>query len=170
MSLVAQIDIGRALGLVLFGLIGAIALELFWILVMHMLMPRKVLERYWKSPHFQAYEIAMYTDTCYAPMRTIMLMSAIAFPRLGIKRGVAEANKLAPWWFRAAAIALVIWILAVGLVLVVTIFALGIYLHMAGEIALWPSGDGRAIDWRMSATMLILIAGIAFMLVKIFRK
>ena len=73
-----------------------------FVVLMHFLMPNAVLEQYWKQPYMRGAELALFTDTIYAPMRTIMLMWVIAFPRFGKRRGITDANRLVPRWYRIA--------------------------------------------------------------------
>ncbi len=74
-------------------------LSLVFILIMHFLMPKKVLETYFKEPHFNAGEITMFTGFPFGYMRTGMFMTALAFPSRGKKRGVEKAYQLAPVWY-----------------------------------------------------------------------
>ncbi len=74
-------------------------LSLVFILIMHFLMPKKVLKTYFKEPHFNAGEIAMFTGFPFGYMRTGMFMTALAFPSRGKKRGVEKAYQLAPVWY-----------------------------------------------------------------------
>jgi len=74
-------------------------LSLVFILIMHVLMPKQVLKTYFKEPHFNAGEIAMFTGFPFGYMRTTMFMRALAFPASGKKRGVENAYKLAPVWY-----------------------------------------------------------------------
>jgi len=74
-------------------------LSLVLVFIMHFLMPKKVLKAYFKEPHFNAGEIAMFTGFPFAYMRTAMFMRALAFPASGKRRGVENAYKLAPVWY-----------------------------------------------------------------------
>ena len=74
-------------------------LSLVFILIMHILMPKKVLKTYFKEPHFNAGEIAMFTGFPFGYMRTGMFMRALGFPASGKRRGVENAYKLAPVWY-----------------------------------------------------------------------
>src|SRR5690606_10053204 len=120
------------------------------LLVMHFLMPKAVLDRYWKTPYFRPPELALFTNTLYAPMRTAMLMAAIAFPRLGRKRGVTEAHVLVPFWYQAAA--------KMQVVLVATSF-FGIIL-MLGIFSLRPflSGQSHDADFEILISFLVVVA------------
>jgi hypothetical protein len=72
---------------------------LVFIFIMHFLMSKKVLETYFKEPHFNAGEIEMFTGFPFAYMRTGMFMTALAFPSRGKRRGVEKAYQLAPVWY-----------------------------------------------------------------------
>ncbi len=74
-------------------------LNLLLTIVMHFLMPRKVLENYFKEPHFGPTEITMLTGPPFAYIRTSMFMMILGFPASGKRRGVEDAYKLAPVWF-----------------------------------------------------------------------
>ncbi len=67
--------------------------------IMHMLMPRKVLETYFKEPHFSSTEITMLTGFPFGYIRTAMFMTILGFPASGKRRKVKDAYKLAPVWF-----------------------------------------------------------------------
>jgi hypothetical protein len=101
------------------GLLSSAFIVLPCVILMHFLMPKAVLDRYWKPPHMRSAELAFFTDTIYAPMRTVMLMWVIAFPRFGKKRGITEANTLVPRWYRAIATILSVWIVAAAAIIVV---------------------------------------------------
>ena len=73
--------------------------NLLLIFIMHVLMPRKVLDTYFKEPHFSSTEITMFTGFPLGYMRTAMFMRALGFPSSGKRRGVEGAYKLAPVWY-----------------------------------------------------------------------
>jgi len=103
------------------------------LVLMHFLMPRIVLDRYWKQPYFRTAELVLFTDTVYALLRTVMLMWVIAFPRFGRKRGITEAGRLVPWWYRAAAGLFSVWIVGAAAVIVVTTVGIFIYGYAVGD-------------------------------------
>ena len=86
-NILAVIFVVTALGLML---------HLLLIFMMHVLMPSKVLETYFKEPHFSSTEITMFTGFPFGYMRTAMFMRALGFPASGKRRGVEDAYKLAP--------------------------------------------------------------------------
>lgn len=96
-------------------------------LVIHVLMPRQILDRYWQPPHFLPGEIALLTRSFYAPLRTVMFTWVIAFPRFGRKRQLEDAHLLAPTWFRMACIAVCVGSVVVGASL--GLHALGFFLY-----------------------------------------
>jgi len=93
---------GASAGALVGGLIGVVSSTLL-LLLLHFLMPREVLHRYWKEPHFRSMELALFSTTLFAPMRTIMLAWAIAFPGLGQRRKVAGIRDLVPMSYRMGA-------------------------------------------------------------------
>ncbi len=90
------IDILLVVFIVLFFLL---LLSLVFIFIMHILMPRKVLETYFKEPHFNAGEIAMFTGFPFGYIRTSMFMRVLGFPASGKRRGIENAYQLAPVWY-----------------------------------------------------------------------
>ncbi len=93
-------QIGEFLFLTFFyGLIVYFFLINTSILVMHFLMPKEVLERYFKPPYFREFECKFFSGIPYAPIRTVMFMRVIAFPNSGNRRGITEAHKMVPQWY-----------------------------------------------------------------------
>ncbi len=76
-----------------------VMLSLVFVFIMHILMPKKILENYFKEPHFSITEITMFTGIPFGYMRTATFMRALAFPASGKRRGVENAYKLAPVWY-----------------------------------------------------------------------
>jgi len=74
-------------------------LSLVFILIMHFLMPKKVLKTYFKEPYFNAYEIALFTGFPFAYLRTFMFSRVLGFPASGKRRGLENAYQLAPVWY-----------------------------------------------------------------------
>ncbi len=86
-------------------------LDLVFVFIMHLLMPKKVLETYFKKPHFNAGEITMFTGFPFGYMRTSMFMRALGFPASGKKRGMEKAYQLAPVWYcKASKYSIIIFI------------------------------------------------------------
>ncbi len=79
---------------IFFGTALGLILNILLILIMHILMPRKVLETYFKEPYFGPTEITMLTGPPFAYIRTVMFMMILGFPASGKKRGGEDAYKL----------------------------------------------------------------------------
>jgi hypothetical protein len=92
-------------GFVLFGVLAGA----FWLiaipyaLIIHFLMPRTILDKYFKSPHFREGEIAFFSGIPFALMRTVMLVGVMVFPGLGKKRKLTELHLETPRWYLIAA-------------------------------------------------------------------
>ena len=72
-------------------------------LVMHFLMPKRVLAQYWNSQYFQDWELGAFNSFPSTFMRTAMLTNAMAFPRLGKKRKMTQMYLDVPNWYRISA-------------------------------------------------------------------
>lgn len=128
---------GFALFVVLMLPFLAVCLGLLGFMVLHGLMPPSLLQRYWRSPYFRPAELALFTGTPLALMRTAMLLGAIAFPRLGERRGLADMRALAPPWLTRAAKVLILWTVAsMAGVLIVAVGAL-IHEWMTATVPPW---------------------------------
>ena len=96
------------------------------VLVMQILMPRPVLERYWKEPHFRPFELEFFSGA-FAPLRTFMLMWVVAFPGFGKARDLVTAYRLVPVWYRALSAVLTLWFLTAGSLMIAIL--VGFTLH-----------------------------------------
>lgn len=95
--------------------------------VMHFFVPKAMLQTYFKPPYFSSTEVEIFTGFPLGYMRTVMFMRIAGWPNSGKKRGLTEAYKLAPLWFRRVS-----KILVSAFVLVSTpMFALGIFLYLS---------------------------------------
>jgi hypothetical protein len=112
---------------VLFSIWVVVAL----ILVMHFLLPKVILDKYFIPPFFKPGECALFTGIPYAPIRTIMLMRVLGFPKSGKKRGLTEAYKLAPIWYQITSKVLInaIFSITILLILIVSIFCIDLVLN-----------------------------------------
>ena len=72
------------------------------IFVMHLLVPKQLLQTYFKEPYFSPAEIEFFTGFPFGYIRTVMFMRLAGFPKSGKKRGLTEAYELAPQWFKTA--------------------------------------------------------------------
>ena len=88
------------------------------VVAMQFLMPRTVLKRYWKEPYFRPFELVLFTGVL-APIRTLMFIWAVVFPRLGKKRNVIGVREMVPRWYRALAWVIALWVLGAALIIFV---------------------------------------------------
>ena len=129
MQVDSSAEIGHFLFLFFFfGFTGSFIVLTASILIMHYLMPKAVIERYFKPPYFREFEYRLFSGVPYAPMRTIMFMRAIAFPNSGKKRGITHADKLVSNGYKVASKIVVISILVLGVSMFLVIFGYGGYL------------------------------------------
>ena len=103
------------------------------LLFMHVFMPKKVLQNYFKPPFFRPAEIALFSGIPFALMRTIMLMWVLAFPRFGKKRNLTEAYKLAPPWYRVVSAIFAIAIIGSFAGIVTMCIGFYIYFELLGK-------------------------------------
>ena len=94
---------------------------------MHVLMPKKVLQNYFKPPFFRPAEITFFSGIPFSLMRTVMLMWVLAFPRFGKKRNLTEAYKLAPPWYRI--ISAIFAIVIIGSFVGIITMCIGFYIY-----------------------------------------
>lgn len=81
-------------------LLLALMAWLMVIFILHFFVPKAMLKTYFKEPHFSPAEIEFFTGFPFAYIRTVMFMRLAGWPESGEKRGLTEAYKLAPSWFR----------------------------------------------------------------------
>ncbi len=99
---------------------------LIFIGIMHLFMPKPVLDKYFKPPYFKAGECAFLTGILLGPMRTVMFMRVLGFPGSGKKRGMTEAYKLAPHWYVILSRIIIIYFLGTYISYLFVIFLFGI--------------------------------------------
>ena len=68
------------------------------VFIIHFLMPKRVLENYFKKPYFSQSEIMLFSGFPLCFMRTIIFMRVLGFPLSGNKRGLKKAYETAPVW------------------------------------------------------------------------
>lgn len=102
------------------------------ILVMQFLMPKIVLETYFKPPYFSIAECAFFSGIPYSPIRTAMLMRCIGFPESGKVRGMMEAYTLVPLWYRKLSKLFVIFLLVNAFSLLVMYVITGVVIYLRG--------------------------------------
>lgn len=140
------------------GLAFSLVPFLLCLLLMHVLMPKAVLDRYWKEPHFRPFELMLFSGwSLFAPMRTIMFMWMFLFPGAGRRRRILEPHRLVPQWYRIAAIVMDVWgiILSVGIIGIL----LGFYIYFL------VVGDPKK-NWDVHLGMAVVIACFVFVAVR----
>lgn len=85
------------LWLILFAIMISMLLIVF---LVHFFVPKAMLRTYFREPYFSTFEIEFFTGLPFAYIRTVMFMRLAGWPKSGRKRGLTEAYKLAPMWFR----------------------------------------------------------------------
>jgi len=68
------------------------------IFIVHFLMPKDILEIYFKKPYFKSSEIIAFTGFPFGYVRTLMFMRILGFPISGKKRGLEKAFEISPVW------------------------------------------------------------------------
>lgn len=142
-----------------FGLALSLIPFLICLLIMHVLMPKAVLDRYWKEPHFRPFELMLFSGwSVFAPMRTMMFMSIFVFPRLGQRRGILEPHRLVPRWYRIVSIVLCVWVTGVIASLLTTMIGFDIYSYVTDS----PSTP----DWQATTALIFGIACFVFVAIR----
>ena len=98
------------------------------VFVLHFFVPKHMVQSYFKEPYFSPAEIEFFTGFPFGYMRTVMFMRLAGWPNSGKKRGLTDAYKLAPVWFRITSKILVCILLGVfALFLILGIFLLSAF-------------------------------------------
>ncbi|SDU32491.1 hypothetical protein [Halopseudomonas salegens] len=97
------------------------------IFVIHFFVPKVLIATYFKEPYFSPKEIEFFTGFPFGYIRTVMFMRVVGWPSSGKKRGLTQAYKLSPSWFRRTSIIFVLIFVAVS----VPMFMLGIFLYFS---------------------------------------
>jgi len=121
----------HTLFLVFMWVLFSIWVVAFLVLVMHFLMPKVILDKFFMPPYFKLGECKLFAGIPYAPIRTIMLMRVLGFPKSGTKRGLTEAYKFSPVWYQIMSKVLInaIFTITTLLVLIVSIFCVDLVLN-----------------------------------------
>jgi hypothetical protein len=129
-----SLEAGEILYLLLIGLAFLELILVFpTLLTMHFLMPKAILEKYFKPPYFRPMEVEMFTGIPYAPMRTVMLLWVMAYPKLGKKRGLTTTYMDAPQWYRLSGGILITSILVVLILILLLVLGFFIYMNIPGN-------------------------------------
>ncbi len=103
-------------------------------LIMRFLIPKHILEEYFKEPYFSTTEINIFNGFPFLGFtRTVIFMRLLAFPSSGKKRGIENAYKTAPIWIcKLSKYHIISTVTSLSLVILISIIigaclALGIY-------------------------------------------
>lgn len=108
-------------------LILCVGVMTFTIVVMHFLVPKALIEKYFKPPYFKSAECAMLSGFPFAIIRTIMFLRVLGYPKSGKKRGLTEAYKLVPDWYRK--ISKIVVVLIFFITVSILFVSIGFYIH-----------------------------------------
>ncbi len=108
------------------GLTVGVGIGPIFIVIMHLFIPKPVLDKYFKPPYFKAGECAFLTGILLGPIRTVMFMRVLGFPGSGKKRGMTEAYKLAPHWYVILSRIILIYFFGTFILYLFVIFIFGI--------------------------------------------
>ena len=109
------------------GFFGFSMLPVF--LVLHLLLPKEALNKYFKPPHFSYRECAVFSAYPFFFMRTAMFMAVFAFPSKGKNRKITDAYLLAPNWYRIASKWFLIIFLGNMAIILILIAVLCVYMY-----------------------------------------
>jgi len=68
------------------------------IIIIHFLIPKRVLETYFKEPYFKLTEINSFSGFPFGYIRTLMFMRLLGFPSSGKRRGLEKVCDISPMW------------------------------------------------------------------------
>ena len=119
------------MGLIILMSFFVILVPLF--LVMHFLMPKQVLDKYWTSTYFQNWEIAMFSYFPGVLMRTVMLTCVMTIPKLGAKRNMTEINLDVPGWYLIYARIYTVMFVLISCIFIFGLFGLYTYVKLSGR-------------------------------------
>lgn len=143
-------------------LAGATFVYLPSLLIMHLLMPQEVVQRYWKWPHFGPTEIALCTEGICAPLRTQKLIATMVFPIIARKRGFEE-GLIVPRWYLMAARALIAWVLTAFIGFMSILIGLNVYGVATGRI---PVPDLARFSLLDTVMLVAFLFSVAFFIVR----
>ncbi len=95
-----------------------IVVFLLLLILMHPFMPKKIVEKYFKPPHFTKVECEFFSGFPFAPVRSLMFMRVIAFPDSGKKRNISGARELSAPWYVLVSYFIVAGIIALNVIVV----------------------------------------------------
>ena len=97
-------------------------------LLMRFLTPRKLVERYFKKPHFTNAELALFSHFPGTLMRTMIFIAACVHPHRGKKRQMTDVPDHVPNWYLT--LAKCFYFLCLGHFALIIILLLGLAIHL----------------------------------------
>lgn len=138
-----------------FGLLLSIGPLLICLLILHFLMPKAVLDRYWKEPYFRPFELMFLSGFgLFTPLRTMLFMWMFTIPRAGRRRGIVEPHRLIPRWYRVVSITMCVWASVATAGFFTIMLGLALYAH--------ATGNSKAADWKVTVGLILSLGSIAF--------
>ncbi|NMR77815.1 hypothetical protein [Vibrio sp. 2-1(7)] len=116
--------IWNIIGYLMFSGVLVIFFQTFFIGIMHLLMPKDIVNSYFKEPYFNTFELALFTGWPYAFFRTLMFVRLIVQPSSGEKRKLPNISREVPKWYRYLSI-LLLGIIIVNSVVVALTLSIG---------------------------------------------
>ncbi|MCF7478506.1 hypothetical protein L3V32_17610 [Vibrio sp. J2-4] len=118
--------IWNIIGYLMFSGVLVIFFQTFFIGIMHILMPKKIVNSYFTEPYFNTFELALFTGWPYAFFRTLMFVRLIVQPSSGKKRKLPDISKEVPRWYRSLSLLLIGIIIINSSMLIVVFSSAGI--------------------------------------------
>ncbi|HHF3219938.1 TPA: hypothetical protein ACPJ2X_000945 [Vibrio diabolicus] len=113
--------IWNIIGYLMFSGVLIIFFQTFFIGIMHLLMPKKIVGNYFKKPYFNEFELSLFTGWPYAFFRTLMFVRLIVQPSSGKKRKLPNISGEVPKWYRYLSILLLVIIIVNSVVVALTL-------------------------------------------------
>ena len=88
--------IWNIIGYLMFSGVLVIFFQTFFIGIMHLLMPKDIVNSYFKEPYFNTFELTLFTGWPYAFFRTLMFVRLIVQPSSGKKRKLPNISGEVP--------------------------------------------------------------------------
>jgi len=115
-------------------IISSLILNFPILLILHLLMPKAILTKYFKPPYFGSTEIEFFSRVPFFFIRTVMFLTVLAFPHRGKLRQLTEAYRMVPNWYRYLSKFYVITLVSTMSSLLLLILIGGVYYTYTGQI------------------------------------
>lgn len=125
--------IWNIIGYLMFSGVLVIFFQTFFIDIMHLLMPKDIVNSYFKEPYFNTFELALFTGWPYAFFRTLMFVRLIVQPNSGEKRKLPDVSQEVPRWYRLLSFIL-IWVIMINSTMLTLVFFIAGFLALADPL------------------------------------